>query len=212
MRVTTRMCSFTSCSLFSCLLIPCLLVSHVSWAQWTEDDRENGCIRYRGAKRAQVIPMRVICIWPVSARALKRVIKAPQHFDRCFSRVEKSELIDTATLARGFKLIRVYQVHNASPASDRALYIDYREEQVGGAWRMRFEKSPPSQVEPITDFVEVKQNQGYWQVEAHPQGAKLTFEGRYDPGGSVPSFLVRWFLSGGVQSMMDELRACATRS
>ena len=185
-----------------------------AWSQWTEDGRESGCVRYRGPRRGQVVPMRAVCTWAISPAALRSVMSRPQHYDRCFSRVERSELISSSsgknTAAEG--MLRVYQVHNASPASDRAVYLDYREERLRRGWRLSFRKSPPGQVTPINDFVEVRQNQGYWHIEPHRRGARVIFEGAYDPGGSVPSFLVRWFLSGGVQKMMDELLACARRA
>lgn len=211
LRVQLR--SLRSCIPYAFLSLALTLVAassapSVGWATWSEDGRESGCVRYRGAKRDQMIPMRVVCVWPVSKESLKAVLESPQDYDQCFSRVEQSDLISVST-RRGLRRIRVYQIHESSPASDRAIYIDYREEERGDVWRLRFGKSPRHLVKPITDFIEVKENRGYWQVEPHSRGARLTFEGLYDPGGSVPSFLVRWFLSGGVQTMMDELRACA---
>ena len=192
--------------------ISILLPAH-ALSQWSEDSRESGCVLYRAPKRVQVVPMRAVCIWSTSPAALRSVISRPQHYDSCFSRVERSELISTSSRKNttAGRLIRVYQIHNASPASDRAAYIDYREDRLRRGWRLYFRKSPPEQVPSIDDFVEVRQNQGYWHVEPHPRGAKVIFEGAYDPGGSVPSFLVNWFLSNGVQKMMDELLACAQR-
>ena len=198
-------------------VIGLLLTPRFVSAQWSEDDRERGCVRYKGERRGDTIPIRAVCIWPLSPQALRAVLSRPEHYDRCFSRVEKSDRVDersrqyTSSLSSSSPLIRIYQVHDASPASDRALYLDYRITSRDRAWRISFHKTPESESAPITKYIEVKRNEGYWQVEPHLRGAKLTLESLYDPGGAVPSFMVRWFLSGGVQKTLDELRACAKR-
>ena len=37
----------------------------------------------------------------------------------------------------------------------------------------------------------------------------MVYELRYDPGGSVPGFVVRWFQGSGVRTLVGELRSWA---
>ena len=201
-------------SIWPYLIISALLllsVTSAGFAQWREDDREDDCIRYKGPKYGGVIPIKVVCVWPLTPQSVRKVLSKPEHYDRCLSRIESSELVSTSGQKLKSKIIRIYQVHNGSPASDRGLYLDYQLDQRDDHWRMSFKKSPADQVKPVTDHVEAKANRGYWEVKRHAQGVQVTLESLYDPGGSVPSFLVRWFISGGVQKMMNELRVCARR-
>ena len=179
------------------------------WAQWEEDDRESGCIRYKGPKKQNLLPMKAVCTWSLSPKAVKRVLKRPDLFQHCFSRVKVSQEVPTIHSAL---LMRVYQVHDASPVSDRAVYLDYRVEELSTEWKLHFNLAPLDEIRPTgTDLVAVKANRGTWTVTPHSKGVKVELESRYDPGGSVPRFMINWFISSGVQKMMDELRSCVKK-
>ena len=175
---------------------------------WIEDERESGCIRYKGKRQTNLLPIKVICTWEISARALHRVLSKPEDFEHCFSRVKVSNRISTAGQLDVYR--RVFQVHDASPLRDRGLYLDYRLSQRDERWRLSFQLVLPPQATPLDDnLIPVKQNYGYWEVKETDLGTQVTMESFYDPGGSVPNFLVRWFVGSGVQKMMDELKECA---
>ena len=140
---------------------------------------------------------------------IKKVLKRPDRFQRCFSRVKVSQEIPAVHPALH---MRVYQIHNASPVSDRAVYLDYRIQEVSQEWRLHFNMAPLDEIRPTgEDAIAVKVNRGIWTVSTHPKGVRVKLESRYDPGGSVPKFLINWFISSGVQKMMDELRVCAKK-
>jgi hypothetical protein len=106
-------------------------------------------------------------------------------------------------------LMRVYQIHDASPADDRAVYLDYQVQKNPTEWILSFQITPTLEIKPNEkDYIPVKVNQGKWIVRPKPKGVEVELESQYDPGGSVPSFMVNWFVSKGVQTMMDELKTC----
>ena len=183
----------------------------LSATSWSLEEEEEGCLRYKGSKQGDILPIKIVCTWPLSTKAVQKVLSRPQHYHRCFSRVKKSRLIHTPSKPKS--LIRVYQIHDGSPASDRAVYLDYVIKQRVNEWILRFQQSPQGEVASIDEkWVTVKAHKGIWTVSKHTKGVQVSLQSMYDPGGSVPSFLVRWFMGSGVQKMMNELRRCAQKT
>ena len=184
---------------------------HTLWAQWSVDEEEEGCIRYKGPEKENTIPIKVVCTWSLKPVDIQKILSLPEDFETCFSRVKASYLLKNLTKSSSLK--RVYQIHDGSPASDRAIYLDYIQSTSKNKWMMAFKKSPSQEVKSIDKkWVAVKVHQGKWTVEPHSKGVRVTLQSIYDPGGSVPSFLVRWFMGTGVQKMMDELHTCARKA
>ena len=141
---------------------------------------------------------------------IRKILQRPTDFDQFFSRVKKSRLLKH--VSNTIKIQRIYQIHDGSPLDDRVVSLDYREEQRSDRWRLYFQRSKQQpKIEDDDDLVLVGGNHGYWEVSPHPKGVQVSIESFYDPGGSVPKFLVRWFAGGGVQKMMLELRSYAER-
>jgi hypothetical protein len=96
------------------------------------------------------------------------------------------------------------QVHVATGMSDRGATVHYTTEAIAGgtryAWRLAASQK-------ATDLVPCKLDTGLWEVTANANGtAHVVYELRYDPGGSVPGFLVRWFQGPGTKTLVGELK------
>jgi len=137
------------------------------------------------------------CNWNADLARVQSVIRdAPSH-------VFFSSVVVSRALADG----RIVQIHRASGISDREVTLDFTETAVGeGGIRVGWTKSEKQ--EPIGDGrVEVVVNDGYW--EAHAAGAgkvKVIYSLRYDPGGRVPSWVVRAFQKNGIADIVEEMR------
>jgi len=56
--------------------------------------------------------------------------------------------------------------------------------------------------------VNVGRDDGLWEVRATADGGcTVHYELRYDPAGSVPGFMVKWFQGSGFKDMLSQLRA-----
>jgi hypothetical protein len=64
--------------------------------------------------------------------------------------------------------------------------------------------------EPLTacsDCVLTARSDGYWQAKAEGSGVRVVHLLAYDPGGSVPGFIIRWFQTSGLEANVDDLHA-----
>ena len=104
----------------------------------------------------------------------------------------------------------MYQLHKASGISDREIFLVLAHEDIAGGKRFTWTKAPVQ--EGMKGNVEIEVDTGKWEVTAAPGGgSKVVYELRYAAGGSVPSFMVRWFQGAGIQALLGELRAYAER-
>ena len=137
------------------------------------------------------------CHWNADLARVQTVIRdAPSH-------VFFSSVVVSRALADG----RIVQVHRASGISDREVTLDFSETAVGeGGVRVGWTKSEKQ--EPVGEGrVEVVINEGYWEVHAAGAGkVKVIYSLRYDPGGRVPSWVVRAFQKNGIADIVEEMR------
>ena len=70
-------------------------------------------------------------------------------------------------------------------------------------WKMADDQTP------VTDLGVVPlRDDGKWEVTPGAAGGShVVYELNYDPGGSVPGFIVRAFQGGGFRTLVLELRA-----
>jgi hypothetical protein len=100
-------------------------------------------------------------------------------------------------------------VHVATGMSDREATMLYRNDTLANGTRYNWTLATPQP--PITR-VPVAKNTGFWEVTTGANGGShVVYELAYDPGGSVPGFLVRWFQGSGTKTLVGELRAWAEK-
>ncbi len=173
-----------------------------------QTDDGNGCTFYKGPKDADGNEtLFADCYWPdVEAERIKGLLARWDHHDRYFSTVTTSDIVGKV----GDKVL-VRQVHEASGISDRECMLVMWRTEADGAYRYQWTMAPDqSGREDVGVLPEA--DTGAWTVIPDSRGGvKVTYELLYDPGGSVPGFVVRWFQGSGFIDLVGEMREASTR-
>ncbi len=181
-----------------------LLLVSAALAGWTETARDHDCTFYKGVEQSGVVPLRAECIWPVEPAELQGLISRIDDHNLYFSSVSLSRVV---SLNEGVS--NVYQVHVATGISDREAMLLYTDEAIEGGRRYSWRVNP-DQSGITGERVRLAEDLGKWEISEHPGGgSQVVYELRYDPGGSVPGFVVRWFQGSGVRTLVGELREYA---
>lgn len=155
-----------------------------------------------------VVPMRAECHWPdLAPERLHTLFAAWADHDLYFSTVQSSELLRTDG-----RKAWVQQVHASKGIAEReAILMMERTELDGGGARYAWTLDNAG-LEVGKGRVEVGYDNGFWEIRAHPDGGTSAIHQlSYDPGGSVPGFLVRWFQTSGLQAVVEEIEAYARK-
>jgi hypothetical protein len=181
-----------------------LLLTQLALAGWTETARENGCVFFLGDRVGSFAPVRAECDWPIPAEKLQKLLAYnPGHADY-FSSVATAKVLGPAP--GGGEL--VLQTHTASGISDREAVLLMKAEPIPAGTRYSWSKySDQSKVSGQN--VPLITDTGKWEVTSTASGSHVVYELLYDPGGSVPGFLVRWFQGSGTRTLVGELRTWA---
>ncbi len=181
-------------------MTPILLIAAAA-AGWTESASKNDCTFYVGERLGDFAPVRAECNWPVDPAKLQALIAKLEDHDQYFSSVKVAEKLPAAGLYR--------QVHVAAGISDREIILEMGSTSIEGGTQYWWKKAADQSaltgagVEAVDDY-------GKWEVTANADGtAHVVYELFYNPGGSVPSFLVRSFQGSGMQQLVGELRTAA---
>lgn len=169
---------------------------------YTEIKAGNGCKIYKGpATAAGIVPVYASCDWPdvAPAKLHARLADWEQH-DEIWSTVGSS----TTKKTEGSRSL-VHQVHTLSSISNREVELWMEKKTVPGGFQYAWKSGPP--VTPAKGNVATTSSEGFWQVTDGSQGSHVEYALTYDPGGSVPGFLVRWFQASGTLTSTEELRA-----
>ncbi len=178
-----------------------LALSSLAVAGWSPNGTENGCNFFLGTPENGMQPVRAECDWPIAADKLHRAVAATAEHDKYFDTVEACDVLGPAP--GGGELVR--QVHVATGMSDREATLVFTKASIAGGTRYSWALAPEQRP---TSLVPVKFDSGFWEISDNGKGgAKVVYELRYDAGGSVPGFLVRWFQGSGVKQLVGELRS-----
>lgn len=180
-----------------------LLLSSVAFAGWTRTAEENGCVFFTGDRQGTYAPVRAECEWPIAADELQKLLAVNKAHADYFASVSQSRVLGPTT---GGEL--VYQVHEASGISDREIVLLMGQEAIPGGTRYTWTRAT-DQSGITGKLVPTVVDTGKWEVSATATGSRVVYELLYDPGGSVPSFLVRSFQGAGTRTLVGELRAWA---
>jgi hypothetical protein len=183
-----------------------LLLVPAALAAWSPNGAENGCAFFLGGVEGKIQPVRAECDWPIPAEKLHRLIAATADHDLYFSTVDACDVVGTQA---GKEL--AVQVHTATGMSDREVALLFSKEPIPGGTRYTWTKAP-DQSAAKRGLTNVAVDTGMWEITSTPTGAHVVYELRYDPGGSVPSFLVRWFSGSGLKTLLGEMRAYAEKA
>jgi len=161
----------------------------------------NDCTVHLGPKLASGISkVYVECDWPdLALSKLDQLVGDVGMHETVFRSISDSEVI-----AENSGILRVRQVHVNPGIADRELIQLHGRTEKGGAiqhwWRKDKDQSDLSGDNVLPD----KCN-GYWLLEANGEGTKLGYALQYEPGGSVPGFVISAFQSSGVLEFVSAL-------
>jgi len=177
---------------------------------YKETKRAHDCVLYVGPKESDgVVPVYAECTWPdVNPQVFDQVFSDWGSHDELFSTIVSSEVIRKEGAA---SVVR--QVHQSSGISDREVILLGSRAEVDGGLRYHWTKSTDPLTPAQGNVATAKSDGAWWIAPAEGGGVRVKYELRYDPGGSVPGFLVRWFQVGGVAQVLEDLRTeMASRS
>ena len=183
-------------------MLALLLALHLpAHAAWTDMGSRDGCT-FSKQDEGDVVALRASCTWELPAEKVKKKLADWTTHDEIYTSVAVSTVLGSLSGGKG----RVYQVHQASGISDREIVMDVSETVIDGGWRWTHNKSA-DQSGLQGDKVQVGRDDGLWELKATANGGcTVLYELRYDPAGSVPGFMVKWFQGSGFKDMMGELR------
>ncbi len=166
---------------------------------------EGGCAYARTAPQSDGFPiLRAECHWPdVAPERLHAVLGDWAGHQEIWSMVASSTVVGEV---EGGSL--VVHVHQAPAMVDREITLRMWTEQVPGGQVYRWSRAVP-QPAPLEGRVGVVRDDGMYTVVSEGDGVHLVTTLHYDPGGSIPVALVRWFQVLGLPTFLEELRAAA---
>lgn len=186
------------------LLLLSALTVQAAPAGYAQFDTEHGCTFYKGPAGANgYSPIRAECTWPdVDPTKMDQLLSVFEDHDLYFSSVAKATVTGQAD---GGTL--VHQTHVASGISDREADLVYKRsvsgETITHSWTMT-----ASQSAAASGNVVAAQDDGFWTITPDGNGgAIVVYELTYDPSGSVPGFVVRAFQTGGLVTLVGEMRS-----
>lgn len=168
----------------------------------------DGCELSLGPTEANgVVPMHAECWWPdVTVDKFKSKLSKWDLHDDIWTAVVSSDVRETD----GDRAL-VWQVHQSKGIANREVLLWMKHEVVDGADRYSWTQARDRELAVADGDVATLRDDGYWQVKADPRGGVTVIHHlAYDPGGSVPGFVVRWFQTSGLKANLAEAHA-ATR-
>jgi hypothetical protein len=185
------------------MLIAATMAAPSGWK--VTDDDSDGCELSLGPAEADgYVPMRAECYWPEgSLDKFKQIMSDWEFHDDIFDSVVHSQI----KRKEGDKSV-VWQEHQASGISNREVMIEMWHEVADGYDRYAWKTLPNEPLTPKDGNVRTIRSDGYWQAKADPKGGiRVVHVLSYNPGGSVPGFIVRWFQTSGLATNASEVRA-----
>lgn len=144
------------------------------------------------------------CRWPdVTLGQVDAVLRPWDHHQEVWSMVARSELLEED--AEG---AAVRHLHTAPLMADREavlwMWVESEEQGFSYRWMLADEQPPVAEGnEPIL------RDDGRYTVLRDGDGVHVVATLHYDPGGSIPPFLVRWFQQLGLPRFLEELKRAA---
>lgn len=161
---------------------------------YTQGKTVDNCTVNIGPKAASgIAKVYVDCLWSdISVSKLDGLLGDVEIHEDIFPSIALSEVLSETG---GVK--RARQIHVNPGISDReVIHLHGRSEK--GAAIQHWWRKDPSQDGVTGDNVEPDKSNGYWLLEADGAGTHLGYALQYEPGGSVPGFVISAFQSGGV--------------
>lgn len=188
-----------------------VLMATAALASWTEIRQADGCTFFRGPQVAQGPQrVRVECTWDdVTAESLDAHLSQQDHYAAFIDALRHEEVVATpASLTSPVAgAVRIRQVAGAPFFPERESLVWAWQETQGSKALYRW--SSHGAGVPVTNRVVVPENEGFWAVTPTDSGVFAEFELSYDPGGYIPTCVVRRFQQMDLMTTLDTLHALA---
>jgi hypothetical protein len=160
------------------------------------------------ADSAGNVPMRADCHWSEAdvAKIDRLLSNWAAHKDYFWS------VVDAQVIKVEGGRTLMHQEHQASGISNREATLWGGKEPIAGGYRYTWTMDGAQQTAVKSGNVQCGKDTGFWEITAHPDGgARVVYHLLYDPAGSVPGWLVRSFQTGGIVTLVGELRTVAAK-
>ena len=171
-------------------------------------EQQRDCLFFTGPVRESgSLPIRAECHWKdISLQKMDLFLDDYEGQTETYSSVAETKI-----LRRLDNITLVYQVHKDRRMSPREGTIEYTKENDGQRIIHKYKLSE-FQAPPKLKHVLLKEHQGIWSIEKHPDGGiKCIYESTYLPGGSIPAWLVRQFQVPEVMRLVEETRLSVSK-
>ena len=182
-------------------------VVHAAPPDYTSIKVADDCTLYSGPTDSSGnTPMFADCHWPeVDPTVLQDRLRQWESYDAYIFAITSCTILKTD----GARTL-VHQVQVAPAIANREVAVWMEAHEVEGGVRVTWKNDPSEPLQLAKGSIRAPINEGYWEVTDHPEGgAKVSHWVHYDPGGRVPTWLVRRFSVGGLESVMRDVRALA---
>jgi hypothetical protein len=173
-------------------------------AAQADDTSAPGCVvRLLRVDERNVPTFRGECVWSVSPAFVSAVLTDSKRLHRTSSMLRASEQLPDG---------RIVNVQKTGwPFEDRQSTIEVSNEPLpDGGVRRRHRLA--EQQAPLADgAVQVRVDEGLWEVVPHPSGSHVVFELTYEPGGNLPTRIVQSMSPRYIARGLDELRRSAEK-
>ncbi|NOY26387.1 MAG: hypothetical protein GXP62_10990 [Oligoflexia bacterium] len=181
-------------------LLLLLALASPAHAEWSSMGEKDGCV-FSKQEEDDIVALRGLCTWAVPADQVIAKLSNWNNHDEIFPTVAQSTVLGTLVDGKG----KVSQVHQAAGISDREVVLDVTAQTIDGGLRLTHTKSA-DQSAVSGKRVMVGRDDGLWEIKSAPGGCTVLYELRYDPAGSVPGFIVKWFQGSGFKDLLGSLK------
>jgi len=187
------------------LLMAAAIAAPADYKKTAEID---GCTLYKGPAESGVVPMYAECHWTdVTVKKFAEKMSDMGQHAQIFSAVEESE-----TLKVDGTTVWNKQTHVNGGIADRELILRGWREMDDTHFRVEWTIATDMPLEVQKGNVATVRDDGWWDVTAAADGGvDIKYKLMYDPGGSVPGFIVRAFQVGGLKDILTECHAWVTK-
>jgi len=150
--------------------------------------------------------MHASCVWPdVDPDQLHILLADPTRYGELVYAIQSSVIVRR----EGGRTL-VHQVQTAKGIAPREVMVWMSTERVDDATKYSWATAIDEPLIVAKGSVRSPRNEGYWLVgPAVGGGTQVDHHVAYNPGGSVPGWLVRWASVGGLSEVMAQVHATA---
>ena len=167
----------------------------------------NDCTLYKRPKTdTRPSAMRAECTWKdVDPVKLGKMMTDFDRFDDLLWPIDTSEV----RRIEGDRSL-VYQLQKIWALNDREVLLWARTEQLESGVRASWTTASEEPLTPRSGTIRTPINEGYWEITAAEQGARVIHEIAIDAGGvPLPQWLIRAIQTRGFGRVMDDIHTAA---